>query len=98
MLGEVGLREADGGPGCGDGARDECGGAEGAEDEAVECREGVVVEVAQARDGEDGIGEEEEAREGRERAQPEGEVGAETGGIAGVEGRAGKGVYEGVGG
>lgn len=97
MAGEVGLRGADGSPGRGDGARDEGGGAESTEDEAVEGREGLVVEVTQARDGERGVEDEEEARKGRERAQPEGEVGTEAGRVGGMESRTGEGVYQGVG-
>lgn len=52
MLGEVRLREADGAPRGGEGARDEGGGAEGAGKEAVEGGERVVVEVLEAREGE----------------------------------------------
>lgn len=82
------LEEADGRPGRGDGARHEGAHAQRVHDELVERREGEVVQRLVLGDQEGGVDEQEEARQGREGAQPEGQECAAAGWVLWVQGRA----------
>lgn len=88
---EIGLEEADGGPGSREGAGGKGCHARRARQYALQAANGVVVEAAEARDdGHGGVEENKEAGHGRERLEPKGKICARARRIAWMKSGAGE--------